>query len=552
MDGKKLLNKLNELYKEMDSNKSPLSILIDGKWGIGKTYVYKQFSKSKKKNNYYMSLFGINSIEEVKKTIIKEVLFPDLKKLNSNNTLNILGSCFNRATKSIPRVGKALSDIANIIPNINELTKVVNIEDLKFSEKSILCIDDIERTNEKIDFKELMGLFERLSNKTNIIIIGNIEELDENKRKIYDKYKEKVIDFEYKIDSLSDDVIQNTLKDYNWTNEIKETLITIFKEFGKDNLRTFRLLNNFLIDLKMEYSWNEFSEKEENYIIEASYYALIENLFGVFKEKHKNEIHTGEEKTIEPFDYLMFIPIHLSSLVMDLDIYYKNRTKIDSIKRKFKEVKNIINYMELLSRIDYSFTLNDEKLIELKIEIEKILDTNEDIPFYEFTIFFFYYYEISINFNHDIDEKIIDKLKEKLREEIKNTENKPSINQLISIYARDDRNNESIKKIKEIIEEVWNEQVDTSNILLNKNIKDIDLIIKRNIKLPLNEEYKEYISNFIKNGIESNELRFFERFIEIINVDDMKRFKEKIDYNPTHKWQVKRYDYVFCISELSI
>ncbi len=123
MDGKKLLNKLNELYKEMDSNKSPLSILIDGKWGIGKTYVYKQFSKSKKKNNYYMSLFGINSIEEVKKTIIKEVLFPDLKKLNSNNTLNILGSCFNRATKSIPRVGKALSDIANIIPNINELTK---------------------------------------------------------------------------------------------------------------------------------------------------------------------------------------------------------------------------------------------------------------------------------------------------------------------------------------------------------------------------------------------------------------------------------------------
>ncbi len=514
MDGKKLLNKLNELYKEMDSNKSPLSILIDGKWGIGKTYVYKQFSKSKKKNNYYMSLFGINSIEEVKKTIIKEVLFPDLKKLNSNNTLNILGSCFNRATKSIPRVGKALSDIANIIPNINELTKVVNIEDLKFSEKSILCIDDIERTNEKIDFKELMGLFERLSNKTNIIIIGNIEELDENKRKIYDKYKEKVIDFEYKIDSLSDDVIQNTLKDYNWTNEIKETLITIFKEFGKDNLRTFRLLNNFLIDLKMEYSWNEFSEKEENYIIEASYYALIENLFGVFKEKHKNEIHTGEEKTIEPFDYLMFIPIHLSSLVMDLDIYYKNRTKIDSIKRKFKEVKNIINYMELLSRIDYSFTLNDEKLIELKIEIEKILDTNEDIPFYEFTIFFFYYYEISINFNHDIDEKIIDKLKEKLREEIKNTENKPSINQLISIYARDDRNNESIKKIKEIIEEVWNEQVDTSNILLNKNIKDIDLIIKRNIKLPLNEEYKEYISNFIKNGIESMNLGFLKGLLK--------------------------------------
>ncbi len=38
----------------------------------------------------------------------------------------------------------------------------------------------------------------------------------------------------------------------------------------------------------------------------------------------------------------------------------------------------------------------------------------------------------------------------------------------------------------------------------------------------------------------------------MVNVDDMKKFKEKIDYTPNHKWQVKRYDYVFCISELSI
>lgn len=545
MNSEKLLEKLNKLYEEMNSEKNPLSILINGKWGIGKTYAYNQFKKAKRNNNYYISLFGINSLEELKESIIKEVLFPELKKLNSNNTLNVMGSYLKKVTKIIPVIGEEISKVANVIPNIRELTKVINIENLKFSEKSIICIDDIERVNEKIHFKELMGLFERLSKKTNIVIIGNIEELSENQKEVYETYREKVIDFEYKVDNLSDNVIKDAMKKYDWNIEANNKVIEIFKKFGKDNLRTLRLLNNFLLEQKMDHNWEDFSNKEKDYIVEASYYVIIETQLGVFNKKYQDEIHDGEYKEIKPFDYLLYIPNHLRSLVMHFDQYYQNNSKIDSLKRKVKEVSDIINYKKLLDKIDYSFTLSDDELKEIRSLIKETLGSNENIPFYECTIFFWYYHEISLNFNLTIEEVVIEKMKEIIRKERINSINMPSLTRLQLIYARDDRTNTSIIKIVSLLKEVWNETIDINNVLEEKNIDIIKVINERGEKLNITDEYKSYLKSFIENGVDKNELDYLNEFVRAIKSEDIHNFAKNIEYDSNNKWQVKRYNYLF-------
>ena len=78
--------------KERLTNEYPIiykSILVNGEWGIGKTYFIKQFLKGK--DYIYVSLFGINSFEDFKNQIYSELnkalgfIKKNLKKLENTN-----------------------------------------------------------------------------------------------------------------------------------------------------------------------------------------------------------------------------------------------------------------------------------------------------------------------------------------------------------------------------------------------------------------------------------------------------------------------------------
>jgi Cdc6-like AAA superfamily ATPase len=63
------------------SREDPEVLCIRGKWGVGKTYAWKERLREAQQNNNiglqrysYVSLFGINSLDELKSAIFENVL----------------------------------------------------------------------------------------------------------------------------------------------------------------------------------------------------------------------------------------------------------------------------------------------------------------------------------------------------------------------------------------------------------------------------------------------------------------------------------------------
>lgn len=186
----------NKLKKEF--GKYYNVILINGPWGIGKTYYLKQELKDKK--TLYVSLFGINRLEELKYAIYYELnkTGANFGKFLDNNKNRDIGVSF--ITLPIPNVS---FDINNLI---NKKFKKGNI---------ILIIDDLERKSDNINLKELLGFIESLSTieKMKIIVVANEDYINQSgENKDYKDFKEKVISKTYNITSYSIDAVETISK----------------------------------------------------------------------------------------------------------------------------------------------------------------------------------------------------------------------------------------------------------------------------------------------------------------------------------------------------
>lgn len=56
-------------------NNTPFAVLLNGKWGCGKTYFIKRYiNKRKSKRILHISLYGINNFGAIKEKIVSEML----------------------------------------------------------------------------------------------------------------------------------------------------------------------------------------------------------------------------------------------------------------------------------------------------------------------------------------------------------------------------------------------------------------------------------------------------------------------------------------------
>lgn len=157
-----LLNALKNYISEKDTE---YAFLITGKWGSGKTFFWKnnvikmlENHKYNKLKPIYISLFGIDSIDDVIKQIAFQVYFSkNLKKQ------------------------KILYAIVNYFPQyltIDKLKPVLHYI-IDFT-KLFLCFDDLERTD--ISKKSILGFINLLVEhyKVKTLIICNEEDIIEN------------------------------------------------------------------------------------------------------------------------------------------------------------------------------------------------------------------------------------------------------------------------------------------------------------------------------------------------------------------------------------
>ncbi len=185
-----LIEKLNYFMNDKDAH----SFLLNGPWGVGKTYAVNHWlsNASPILNGYkviHLSLFGISSIEELNSLAlnsesIRNSFFDYLKKINQNATVGV-----GPITVSIPLIGI----IANLLKRSH-----------KNKEKFLFILDDIERKDNKLRIPEIFGFVDSLPKEnTKVILIANTEKIESELK----GFKEKIIQYEYTLVKPSKETI---------------------------------------------------------------------------------------------------------------------------------------------------------------------------------------------------------------------------------------------------------------------------------------------------------------------------------------------------------
>lgn len=179
------------------SSDQPEVMAIKGEWGVGKTYSWKKFLKeacSENKMNFerysYVSLFGINSLEAFKYTIFENVIKKEI--IGTEASLETFKSNTGSLIESFGRQSFTLFKGAPIIKSFSPAIETISFLSLN---KTLICIDDLERKGKGLDIKDVLGLVSLLKEQKECKVVLLLNDGEEGLGD-YKKYREKVIDTE--------------------------------------------------------------------------------------------------------------------------------------------------------------------------------------------------------------------------------------------------------------------------------------------------------------------------------------------------------------------
>ena len=159
------------------SDYTDYAIMINGEWGVGKTYFWNNKIKKKiesmqlngkRYTTIYMSLYGISNLEDISKKIFIETT--QLMDKNLRKFMDETGQT------SIPEYAKTGLDMANFFGVTQNGDKIDYAEFFSTDDK-VLCFDDLERAN--VDVIDILGYINNFVEHDHIktIIICNEKEL---------------------------------------------------------------------------------------------------------------------------------------------------------------------------------------------------------------------------------------------------------------------------------------------------------------------------------------------------------------------------------------
>lgn len=334
------------------------TILINGEWGIGKSY-YLDNQMPKLFNNckiIKISLFGITSMQELNLYFIKEL----------NNKLNFLYNKYLNgiAGKEIEIWGFTLplpSYTSDIVKKLKKISK-------KEGNNIVVIIDDIERKSKNIDINELMGFFENISNidDLKLILVANENEIEGNDKKVFDTFKEKVIEKTYNVHKYSknalDEILEkekeNLVKNID-DEEKKSGIISTIKEFWKKydikNLRTLKKCINFIKQNNEYLNINDFTINQIQEIIIIEMAVCIEKI-----SKDYLEIEASKESQ-SYFINSPFTSFLLKKYFLGVNFYQKGEL-VDSMSEIYDDIDSDKNISTINSHYKEQNNASDEEI----------------------------------------------------------------------------------------------------------------------------------------------------------------------------------------------
>lgn len=350
-------NNILQILKDFENNMTYKKIFINGKWGIGKSFYTNQYIKNKE-NAVYISLFGKDKIDIIQEEIAKELL----KKTNSKQKYWIKGK------KLAKKISGSVS-FNGISINSPEVKAKSFIEEyhsiLTEEENLIIVIDDLERKSSKIAIEDILGIIEQLSlyPKTKIILIGDESRINDDDKDIWQSFKEKIIEKEYKISKFSNEAINSLvvskLREYISEQKLTDFVTGFIEMFPVDNLRTINKGVNLFLEVVNTYLYHEYPNI--NIIILKTCMAVaIETTENLFKPSEEN---------IESNDFT-------ENFVRSLDEEMETRIERHYFNSSFMINKEatLIHYILAI----YEGNCTEELINELNQVIEKYLEVEEE------------------------------------------------------------------------------------------------------------------------------------------------------------------------------
>lgn len=493
------------------------AILLNGSWGCGKTYFWRntleEIAKVNDFKTIYVSLNGISKIDDLAhQFFIKLIPF-----FTRNQESNII----KQVTKVLGNVLNKLS--ANYFnTDLSEIFEGVIIERFNFSEY-IVCFDDLERC--QIPVKEVLGFINNLVEHKNLKAIILANELEVEKSDGYERIKEKVIghDLKFEPDIFSIlPILFSKYKEktdfYDFLTSQKDFIIEILVEYKQDNLRIisfyldtleriFPALNNieaehireivfFSTIITIEYKSGGLSSvdyKDFKDLDKIKEYLFLWNITNARENSDKEEAE--RTKTYAEMFYEKYLDKRIKTYFFYPSIYsyilsgYFNQTDLENeIKKHYLEVipKEV---RELRALIDYKFReLSDDDFESLTKSVLKYAKEGKYsiYDYVQIAILFYFFSEKNLitESKNDIDEIIKNGLDNaKLRKQINDIT-------LENILNFNNDENPDITEIKSLVKEIHDEIKKEGHIA---NSKEFIECLKNQDEVALADFFEKHI-----------------------------------------------------------
>ncbi|HDX8813932.1 P-loop NTPase fold protein [Klebsiella variicola] len=384
--------------------------VLKGEWGVGKTHFWKRYYSKKNKAKEiqqiayaYVSLFGVNSINEIKKEIYQNTV--PINELLYRETVY---------SKSEILAGKLLSSLPRLL-KYNKITKLLfkyigfdfNFYGIKSSDLSssleysfvnryLICFDDLERRGKSLDLKDFMGFIDNLARDKHckLILIFNENNLKDNdEERLFNEYREKVVD----VDIMYNPGVADNVKRVFHSND--QNFSHILSAASELQIKNIRILNKIK---KILYTYDHllnFSRKEVRrefvYRVILLAYVFYSGVKGVLYRDFFNRIQSRamidsyskkDENSSAVKDFISKLHLEFVSAEnlfdYDIDFFLKNgfipfnSTVEDGIKSRnsdFDDIELNDKIEQIWSIFRDSFALNQDYVIQ---KLKELLDEN--------------------------------------------------------------------------------------------------------------------------------------------------------------------------------
>ncbi|SDZ81989.1 hypothetical protein SAMN05660420_00469 [Desulfuromusa kysingii] len=222
------------------ASEAPEVMSIKGAWGVGKTYAWNKYLVSAKnqkkialKKYSYVSLFGVNSLADLKFSIFENMV--DEQFFGRRPTIETFKENTAHLLKSL---GRKTLPIISSSASIDHYHSIISSLSFLSLGKTIICIDDFERKGNSIDAQDILGLITLLKEqkKCKIILILNDESLSKGSSIDYVRLREKVIDTELRFAPTAADCVAIALSDSKVAHLLGKNVIKL----GINNIRIIK------------------------------------------------------------------------------------------------------------------------------------------------------------------------------------------------------------------------------------------------------------------------------------------------------------------------